>query len=76
MPIGVGNAHEAVVERLSESRVFVVDDAEANIDVLVQTLRDEYRLSVAIDGESALRSIEKNPPDIVLLDIVMPGLDG
>jgi len=42
----------------------------------VQTLRDEYRLSVAIDGESALRSIEKNPPDIVLLDIVMPGLDG
>ena len=61
---------------LSESRVLVVDDAEANIDVLVQTLRDEYRLSVAIDGESALRSIKKNPPDIVLLDIVMPGLDG
>jgi len=54
----------------------VVDDAEANIDVLVQTLRDEYRLSVAIDGEAALRSIKKNPPDIVLLDIVMPGLDG
>ena len=61
---------------LSESRVLVVDDAEANIDVLVQTLRDEFRLSVAIDGESALRSIKKNPPDIVLLDIVMPGLDG
>ena len=61
---------------LSESRVLVVDDAEANIDVLVQTLRDEYRLSVAIDGEAALRSIKKNPPDIVLLDIVMPGLDG
>jgi len=64
------------VKDLSESRVLVVDDAEANIDVLVQTLRDEYRLSVAIDGESALRSIKKNPPDIVLLDIVMPGLDG
>jgi phosphoserine phosphatase RsbU/P len=64
------------VKDLSESRVLVVDDAEANIDVLVQTLRDEYRLSVAIDGEAALRSIKKNPPDIVLLDIVMPGLDG
>lgn len=61
---------------LSESRVLVVDDTETNIDVLVQTLRGEYRLSVALDGESALRSIEKNPPDIVLLDIVMPGLDG
>jgi phosphoserine phosphatase RsbU/P len=64
------------VKDLSESRVLVVDDTEANIDVLVQTLRGEYRLSVAIDGESALRSIEKNPPDIILLDIMMPGLDG
>src|SRR5580704_6640305 len=61
---------------LSESRVLVVDDTETNIDVLVQTLGGEYNLSVALDGESALRSIEKNPPDIVLLDIVMPGLDG
>lgn len=61
---------------LSESRVLVVDDTETNIDVLVQTLRGEYRLSVAVDGEAALRSIERNPPDIVLLDIVMPGLDG
>lgn len=64
------------VKDLSESRVLVVDDTEANIDVLVQTLRGEYRLGVAVDGESALRSIEKNPPDIVLLDIMMPGLDG
>ena len=61
---------------LSESRVLLVDDAEANIDVLVHTLRDAYRLSVAIDGESALRAIAKHPPDLVLLDIVMPGLDG
>lgn len=61
---------------LSESRVLVVDDAEANVDVLVQALRGEYRLSVALDGESALRAIEKRPPDLILLDIVMPGLDG
>jgi phosphoserine phosphatase RsbU/P len=64
------------VKDLSESKVLVVDDTEANIDVLVQTLRGEYRLSVALDGESALRSIDRDPPDIVLLDIVMPGLDG
>jgi sigma-B regulation protein RsbU (phosphoserine phosphatase) len=64
------------VKDLSESRVLVVDDAEANVDVLVQALHGEYRLSVALDGESALRAIEKNPPDLVLLDIVMPGLDG
>src|ERR1700752_1511117 len=64
------------VKDLSESRVLVVDDTEANIDVLVHTLQGEYRLSVAVDGASALRSIQKNPPDIVLLDIMMPGLDG
>jgi phosphoserine phosphatase RsbU/P len=64
------------VKDLSESRVLIVDDAKANIDILVQALRDEYKLSVALDGADALRSIEKTPPDLVLLDIVMPGLDG
>jgi sigma-B regulation protein RsbU (phosphoserine phosphatase) len=64
------------VKDLSESRILIVDDAKMNIDVLVQALRDEYKLSVAVDGAAALRSVEKSPPDLVLLDIVMPGLDG
>jgi phosphoserine phosphatase RsbU/P len=64
------------VKDLSESRVLIVDDVKTNIDILVQALRDEYKLSVALDGAAALRSIEKNPPDLVLLDIVMPGIDG
>ena len=61
---------------LSESRVLIVDDAKENIDILVNALRDEYKLSVALDGDTALRSVEKSPPDLVLLDIMMPGLDG
>jgi serine phosphatase RsbU (regulator of sigma subunit) len=61
---------------LSDCRVLIVDDVKANVDVLVQALGDEYKLSVALNGESALRSAEKNPPDLVLLDIVMPGMDG
>ncbi len=62
---------------LSESRVLIVDDVKANVDVLVHTLREHYKLSVALDGASALRSIERNPPDLVLLDIMMPpGIDG
>jgi serine phosphatase RsbU (regulator of sigma subunit) len=61
---------------LSESRILIVDDAKTNIDILVEALRDDYKLSVALDGAAALRSIEKKPPDLVLLDIVMPGLDG
>ena len=61
---------------LSESRILIVDDVKANIDVLVEALRDEYKLSVALDGTAALRSVEKHAPDLVLLDIMMPGLDG
>jgi phosphoserine phosphatase RsbU/P len=64
------------VKDLSESRILIVDDVKANVDVLVNALRDEYKLSVALDGTAALRSIEKKLPDLVLLDIMMPGLDG
>ena len=61
---------------LAECRILIVDDAKANVDVLVEALRGEYKLSVALSGESALRMIEKSQPDLVLLDIVMPGIDG
>jgi phosphoserine phosphatase RsbU/P len=64
------------VKDLSESRILIVDDAKTNIDILVEALRGEYKLSVALDGAAALRSVEKSAPDLVLLDIVMPGLDG
>ena len=39
------------MKELSDCRILIVDDAEANVDVLVGALRDEYKLSVAIDGE-------------------------
>jgi sigma-B regulation protein RsbU (phosphoserine phosphatase) len=61
---------------LSDSRILIVDDVKTNVDILVHALRDEYKLSVALDGTAALRSVEKSPPDLVLLDIVMPGIDG
>src|SRR5688572_15986937 len=64
------------VKELSECRVLIVDDAKANVDILVEALRGEHKLSVALDGEGALRAVEKSAPDLVLLDIVMPGLDG
>jgi sigma-B regulation protein RsbU (phosphoserine phosphatase) len=64
------------VKDLSECRVLIVDDVKANVDMLVEALRGEYKLSVALGGEAALRAVEKNPPDLLLLDIVMPGVDG
>ena len=52
--------------------ILIVDDVKANVDMLVEALHDEYKLSVALDGGNALKQAEKNPPDLVLLDIVMP----
>ncbi len=64
------------MKALGDSRILIVDDVKANVDVLVHALRDEYKLAVALDGESALRNAEKAVPDLVLLDIMMPGIDG
>ena len=61
---------------LSNLRLLVVDDIESNIDILVDMLGDDYRVSVAMDGESALEDIKESPPDLILLDIIMPGIDG
>ena len=61
---------------LSNSNVLVVDDTESNLDILTATLHKDYTVSVARDGESALKSIELKLPDLILLDICMPGIDG
>ncbi|WPC44321.1 sensor histidine kinase [Clostridium sp. JS66] len=64
------------MKRLSECTVLIVDDIEENLDILVEALGDDYEVSVAMDGEAALESVEMEIPDIILLDIMMPGMDG
>ncbi len=61
---------------LSECTILIVDDAETNIDILVDILGEEYDLAVAMDGESALEAVNDDPPDLILLDIMMPEIDG
>jgi phosphoserine phosphatase RsbU/P len=67
---------EAGVKELSECRVLIVDDVKANVDILVEALRDDYKLSVALGGQQAIDAVQRSQPDLVLLDIVMPDIDG
>jgi sigma-B regulation protein RsbU (phosphoserine phosphatase) len=64
------------VKALSDCRVLIVDDVKANVDILVHALSGEYKLSVALGGQQALDAVDRNQPDLVLLDIVMPDIDG
>jgi phosphoserine phosphatase RsbU/P len=59
------------------SRVLVVDDTPANITLMKGLLKDRYRVQAATSGEKALQiAFSDTPPDIILLDVMMPGLDG
>jgi sigma-B regulation protein RsbU (phosphoserine phosphatase) len=64
------------LKNLSDCRVLLVDDAKANLDILVEGLKSDHKLSLALNGEMALQIAARTPPDLVLLDIMMPGLDG
>lgn len=58
-------------------KILIVDDAPANISVLVKALTSDYEISVAVTGEDALSIVTSDrAPDLVLLDIMMPGMDG
>lgn len=59
-----------------KNTILIVDDTEENIDVLVELLKHQYSLLVALDGRRALELAEKFDPDLILLDIMMPEMDG
>jgi putative two-component system response regulator len=58
-------------------RVLVVDDDPLNLELLTSFLRaEQYQISTVQSGQEAIAAIQANPPDLVLLDVMMPGLDG
>jgi putative two-component system response regulator len=56
--------------------ILAVDDQKSNLDILVDMLAENYDVSVALDGVTALEIAREDAPDLILLDIVMPEMDG
>ncbi|MEH1787360.1 response regulator [Nostoc sp.] len=57
--------------------ILIVDDNPTNLSVLCEALNSEgFRFRVAVDGESAIAQAERNQPELILLDVQMPGIDG
>ncbi len=57
-------------------RLLVVDDEYFNYEMLESALESKFDVSYADSGQNCLASAIANPPDIILLDVCMPGLDG
>lgn len=64
------------MKTLKDYNILLVDDTPENIDILVDALGMDYSLTAEIDGVSALQSVAQETPDLILLDIMMPGMDG
>ena len=56
--------------------ILAVDDSPENLDVLKSLLTPGYTVKAAINGTMALKIAAKSPPDAILLDVRMPGMDG
>ncbi|QXE89044.1 hybrid sensor histidine kinase/response regulator [Geomonas subterranea] len=61
---------------MKRQTVMIVDDTPANIEILSESLGDDYELFFATSGLDALELIRADKPDLILLDIMMPGMDG
>jgi CheY-like chemotaxis protein len=61
---------------MAKKKILVVDDTEWNRDLMVQLLEDEYTVLQAVDGGEGVRMTEAEKPDLILMDLGMPVMDG
>ena len=57
-------------------RILVVEDNELNMDLLVQLLEDEYEVLTAMDGAGGIELAERERPDLIVMDLSLPVIDG
>jgi len=63
-------------ENENKKVILAVDDAPENLDVVKGLLSPHYTVKAAVNGQMALKIVEKQSPDLILMDIRMPGMDG
>lgn len=63
-------------KQTARQTILIVDDTPDNITLLSMLLKDKYNTKVAKDGATALQIAETSTVDLVLLDVMMPGMDG
>ena len=61
---------------MDRKKILVVDDAEFNRDLIVQLLSDDYEILEAVDGADGVQKAEQEKPDLILMDLGMPVMDG
>lgn len=59
-----------------KKRILIVDDDIVNLEIVAELLEDEYEIQTLESGEKALETIRETYPDLVILDIMMPGANG
>ena len=64
------------MKTIKDCMILLVDDSRSSVDMLVNALKGAYKLGVSLNGEDAVRFVRQNLPDLILLDIIMPGTDG
>jgi two-component system, cell cycle response regulator DivK len=57
-------------------KILIVEDVEYNRDLLVQLLEDEYEILTAADGAAGIEAAARERPDLILMDLSLPGVDG
>ena len=61
---------------MTKPRLLIVEDSDLNRDLLVQIFEDAYEIETAADGKSAIEAATSRKPDLILMDIGLPGLSG